>query len=129
MHPSRTAKIEEIAAHFCAAPLTAETVFLRPAYQSSRRPALSCGTSRRWLTSITGAHEVLRRDGARFAVGERLEENRGHADRVVVELQRVRHGHPPRPAPARGAAARQRRARALLSELRAVSGSCPAASW
>ncbi len=33
MGSSRTGKIEEIAARFCAAPLTAETVFLRPAYQ------------------------------------------------------------------------------------------------
>ncbi len=33
MDTSRTGKIEEIAARFCGAPLTAETVFLRPAYQ------------------------------------------------------------------------------------------------
>jgi len=33
MDPSRTTKIEEIAARFCAAPLTAEAVFLRPAYK------------------------------------------------------------------------------------------------
>lgn len=33
MDRKRTAKIEEIAARFCGMPLTAETVFLRPAYQ------------------------------------------------------------------------------------------------
>jgi hypothetical protein len=33
MDSRRTAKIEEIAARFCGMPLTAETVFLRPAYQ------------------------------------------------------------------------------------------------
>lgn len=33
MDANRTAKIEEIAARFCGAPLTAETVFLRPAYR------------------------------------------------------------------------------------------------
>ena len=33
MSPSRTAEIEEIASRFCGLPLTAESVFLRPAYQ------------------------------------------------------------------------------------------------
>jgi hypothetical protein len=36
MESSRTGKIEELAARFCAAPLTAEIVFLCPAYQHGR---------------------------------------------------------------------------------------------
>jgi hypothetical protein len=97
MDANRTAKIEEIAARFCAAPLTAETVFLRPAYRDGHLEREVCDL----LVAFRGQGIVLSlksQDDPAARNGSKLQrwckKKAGEAARQISGARRTMEAHP-----------------------------------